>query len=985
MRINYVAVYPARQNGEPAYAHLMRVAQANGVKRVATLATNLGLESYRLHMRSSLETIGSVGRSDSVRLAHDTATDDRDIVTLRGETLKRGTQWSSLSVRRACPACYAEDKQAAEPYRRRLPRAWHRTWWDVAAVTACPIHHCRLISRCPQCSEPFDPGRGTIDRCPNNHEISRFECVPADAQEVRSSAYVVGRLGGGPRISVPALDDMPLHWAIEAMEVLGYAAIERSFVKQYGDSRGASSQACGIGLSVVEDIATAAPGLVSGLHEGAHSVRGTGKEKAYGGFDKWAFGLPDGVLKGHLTKAIERDMASAGIGRAIRIAPVEGSGISLSKAAQMIGTNVEWVRRVAIEKGFIEPRKRWKGAPITLSEQTVEIIREQKDKWLNLEETASRLGVEVTSMKRLLDAGHLDGITSDNPRVEGSAGSALWRISPDTVDGFVEKLARTLVPNQSPSLSLIEASFAASKSLTSVVGLILRGHLSVCAIDEGAKGLARLKVRILDIKAALQKDRGDMRTFLEASAEIGLTPAAAKEVRDAGYLPFTKTGRRYAVSKQDIDKFNDLYTTSSKLAETFGLPGWQSADQLIRTIGIKAVGDRDFDKRFIYHRAEAEEAIRRWSASETKAESYSGGGWLTPELALSKLQLPYSFGMELIAAGVLPSELNGRVRRLSEEAVSEFRDSYLSTVEAGKLLGCTAQKAINLLREQKLVAGPPDYSGHLYDRKSAMEAIGYLNSVVVEETPRFEFDPDEHVTATQITELVGINRDTITFLEKKGFLSSVRDGLQHYFSATQLAAFRERYLGGKDVAEALEANTKDPGMNPVWFSKRLGLKPAFGPPDIKAYIFDRVEFVEAVRQYEVERQAEEERQAKIAEIPVLASLEAAARLRLVPTFLSRVVKAGLLSGEERKRCFVFTIDEIERFERTYILATEASEFIGKKGAMTAVAALARLGIAPVVPYKVVGGYIYDREQALRALGGLNRHAGLQSKNPIQGV
>ena len=126
-------------------------------------------------------------------------------------------------------------------------------------------------------------------------------------------------------------------------------------------------------------------------------------------------------------------------------AAAEGSGISLSKAAQMIGTNVEWVRRVAIEKGFIEPRKRWKGAPITLSEQTVEIIREQKDKWLNLEETASRLGVEVTSMKRLLDAGHLDGITSDNPRVEGSAGSALWRISPDTVDGFVEKLVRTLV------------------------------------------------------------------------------------------------------------------------------------------------------------------------------------------------------------------------------------------------------------------------------------------------------------------------------------------------------------------------------------------------------------------------------------------------------------------------------------------------------------------------------------------------------------
>lgn len=970
MRINYVAVHPVRQDGEPAYAHFIRVAQANGVERVATLAASVDLESYRLHMRSSLETIAKVGRSHTSRLAHDTATDDRDFVTLRGEMLKRGTQWASLGVRRACPACFAEDKKAAEPHKRRLPRAWHRTWWDVTAVTACPVHYCRLISRCPQCSEPFDPGRGTIDRCPNNHEISRFECVPVDAQEVRASAYVVGRLGGGPRVNVPVLDDMPLHWAIEAMEVLGYAAAERSFVKQHGDSRGASSQLCGIGLSVVEDLGISAPKLVAGLREGAHTVRGSGKQKAYGGFDTWALGLPDGALKRHLTKAIERDMASAGIGRTIRIAPAEGSGISLSKAAQMIGTHVDWVRRVAVEKRFIEPRRRWKGAPITLSEQTIEILRREKHAWLNLEETAARLRVDVYAMRRLLDARHLDGITSDNPRFEATSGAHQWRISPETVDGFIERLTQTLVENESPSLSLVEASFAASKSLTSVVGLILRGHLSVCAIDHNAEGLARLKVRVVDIKAALQKDRGDMRTFLEASAEIGLTPAAAKEVRDAGYLPFVKTGRRYAVSKEEIDKFNDLYTTSSKLAETFGLPGWQSADQLLRTIGIKPVGGRDFDKRYIYNRSESEEAIRGWSGSETKAESYSAGGWLTAKHALNKLQLPYGFGMELIASGILPSEDNSRGRRLNEDAVNEFKSRYITTLEAGELLGCSAQKAIQALRGEKVVAAPPDYSSYLYDRKSALAVIERLKSVVVEEAPRFEFDPDEHLTASQVTELVGINRDTITFLEKRGILTSVRDRLQYYFSATQLAAFRERYLSGKDLVVALETNTKNPGMNPVWFSKRLGLKPAFGPPDIKAYVFDRAEFVGAVRQFEAERQAEEERQAKIAEIPVLASLEAAARLRLVPALLARIVKAGLLSGEERKRSFVFTVEEIERFERTYILATEASEFIGKKGAMTAVAALARLEVSPVVPYKDVGGYIYDREQALRALGGL---------------
>lgn len=458
-----------------------------------------------------------------------------------------------------------------------------------------------------------------------------------------------------------------------------------------------------------------------------------------------------------------------------------------------------------------------------------------------------------------------------------------------------------------------------------------------------------------------------MLTFLEASAEIGLSPAVAKEVREAGYLLATKVGNRYAVSKQDVDKFNELYITSTKLAETFGLLGWQSADQLLKTIGIKPLGDRDFDKRFIYHRAEAEEAIRAWSGSETKEQSYSAGGWLTPKHALNQLQVPYALGMELIAAGILRSEDNSRGRRLSEEAISDFRARYLTTVEAGELLGCTAQKAINLLREQKMVAGPPDFSGYLHERESALAAIVRLNSAVIEEPPRFEFDPEEHITATQITELVGINRDTITFLEKKGILTSIRDGLQYYFLAPQLAAFRERYLGGKDLVEALEANTKDPGMNPVWFSKRLGLTPAFGPPEIKAYVFDRIEFVEAVRQFEVERQAEEDRQAKIAEIPVLLTREAAARLRIVSKMMANLVRAGILRGEKRGLSVVFTLEEVERFEKTYILATEASEHIGKKGSMTAVAALQRLGVAPIAPYSELGGYIYDRQQALRAL------------------
>lgn len=88
--------------------------------------------------------------------------------------------------------------------------------------------------------------------------------------------------------------------------------------------------------------------------------------------------------------------------------------------------------------------------------------------------------------------------------------------------------------------------------------------------------------------------------------------------------------------------------------------------------------------------------------------------------------------------------------------------------------------------------------------------------------------------------------------------------------------------------------------------------------------------------------------------------------------MANLVRAGILRGEKRGHSVVFTLEEVERFEKTYILATEASEHIGKKGSMTAVAALQRLGVAPIAPYSELGGYIYNREQALRALDGLTQ-------------
>lgn len=206
---------------------------------------------------------------------------------------------------------------------------------------------------------------------------------------------------------------------------------------------------------------------------------------------------------------------------------------------------------------------------------------------------------------------------------------------------------------------------------------------------------------------------------------------------------------------------------------------------MVKTIGVKPVGDRDFDKRFLYLREEVEAAVRNWQKSTTKADSYSAAGWLAPKQALNRAQLPYGFGMELIANGILPSEETTRGRRLSEREVDEFKSKYVSSVELAELLGFSTRKTIQAFQGEKAIASPPEFSGYIYNRAAALATIERLRSTPAEVPVHFEFDPEEHITASQISAILGINRDTITFLQKKGLLSSFRHGKQFYFSATE--------------------------------------------------------------------------------------------------------------------------------------------------------------------------------------------------------
>lgn len=58
----------------------------------------------------------------------------------------------STAFCQVCPQCLSE-----QPYHRKL--------WEIRSVTTCPAHHCRLISKCPECHRFISPIRKFVTHC----------------------------------------------------------------------------------------------------------------------------------------------------------------------------------------------------------------------------------------------------------------------------------------------------------------------------------------------------------------------------------------------------------------------------------------------------------------------------------------------------------------------------------------------------------------------------------------------------------------------------------------------------------------------------------------------------------------------------------------------------------------------------------------------------------------------------------------------------
>lgn len=559
-----LTVIPVRNEGESAIGYLSRLAQTYGLTTTDKIAAEFGLGFFEVAAGKGLDTLVSETRCSKDGLQFDTGIPTSKIVELRGQSLYR-RQWSATGRKKVCPMCFDDDRQFREPVRRRLPRAWHRTWWDVKAVGICSQHRTLLIDRCPACGLSLSRHRAAIDRCPQGHLLTGGERLPDEA-DLSGSAYILGRLGATKPIRCEILDKVGLGEAIAALETLG-AIMPAETVQQKLSAA----------FSIFQNWPHAFTALLDRKLSETHTTLGKwGAVARYGELHERLVNLRNNPIGREMRAALAQHAALNGVVSGTKTIfghQPRSDWVSLSDARRALGTGFEVAKRSAAELGLI-PAQTGRGTPILFRREAVQALADQRQTTLTSEDLSPRLGIGRTQARGIVKAGLIRPVT----------GSGLRRFRTEDIDGLIRDLkgeAPVLHLPPEGAAFLNDACRVVRCSISMAARAILSGQMKAIGYSPSKKGLAALVITVRQLREFVKSDK-QMFTVTDTAAKIGVKWAVAKQLIDAGLI----SARGKLVPSGAIDNFQSTYISGSAIATSMKIRP-QTFLRMTRELDIK--------------------------------------------------------------------------------------------------------------------------------------------------------------------------------------------------------------------------------------------------------------------------------------------------------------------------------------------------------------------------------------------------------------
>jgi hypothetical protein len=597
---------------ESATGYLLRAFEINGFRWSPEKFAGMGFslsEILKGKSESALREIVGVDVSSFAAATADVRSTTR--VVLAGEELRR-LDWTT-SARRWCPACFAGDF-ANVSLGGRLPgwRLHRRFWWDVASVQTCPVHHVRLENACPECKVPVTWSMGTLTACRHGHSLIPCEPVPVAPEHTRADAYIVGRLGGMPRIHADALDAMTLGEAISTMEHLGVA----SFGGAQGCLGNIDPSAYPEVFSAGFDIAAGMPGTLDALLGKLACQDGLGAwglHQIYGYLLEWSRTIratnlgktvSDAILAHHAGRTIIRgySAAAAFVG--------DDTPVSVNEVSIATGRAPETINACLKAMGYF-PEKTRRGTPIIAPRAVMNEIVALFEDSIMVADICVMLGIHRTQVMTLLKAGILKPVpfhaklgTMVGCYSRKETGVFLDRLAGDAP--FVGSVPSRLLPIVGPG------SRNDTGGIESMIPLILDGKVPVQGRLIGATGLKSLLVDPEAFRRLRRSATVEALGLADAKKILGMGINTLTAAIEIGLLERVDVRvRTIVVTQKSVLEFPEKYVSAETIAQSLASrPRFVIA--LLTEVGVKPVLSTDINPRArgtIYRRRDIPEDL----------------------------------------------------------------------------------------------------------------------------------------------------------------------------------------------------------------------------------------------------------------------------------------------------------------------------------------------------------------------------------------
>ncbi|KKB08797.1 TniQ family protein [Devosia chinhatensis] len=605
----------AHQADEPAHALLLRTVAHNGSSSFRRVLRNCGVPSNHSVAKADLMLVAHLCGADEEMLRHATAQRLDEGVELLGQWLR--SEYFSEMWRRWCPACLAE-----EPY--------HRVWWDVTTVTACPFHGVELVNRCG-CDKPLRHGEHAMTHCRLTHDLREVEACSVSAVDAEVDSYVVHRLLGTGQHPHPLLDSTSLGKALHVMERLGRSLLAETMTVDQARRAFGIGQLLRAGYRALAEFPVNLDQLLDELVSRRTEADRTSTIRTYGSLLRWLRNEPgirsDCPLASAIRQEIDRHAEKNFIvPHRIVVDGAPAVGVPMGVIASQLGMNVELSMRLAktLDYPVASDHPIGNMMPPAVVGPYLERVRSLE----TMDAVMQILGVRRQIAIELADLGHLAYVCRPfdrNKPAKGKRGDKRdrrlrdaqwnnWYFEPGTASAFLDGLRSLVRPDVSVAPEDLVNMYWPTKMFATraeVLRLVLDGTLPLRAIDQQASGMSGLMVSRSEAQRIMKLERRDGYPLREAAPMMGMNYNQLRSCISNELVVPVGEGTNLSITQAMIDAFKATYIRTAELSSMLGVKGPRVVIRHLSENGVDPIETTGEIALTLYRREEAVRAALR--------------------------------------------------------------------------------------------------------------------------------------------------------------------------------------------------------------------------------------------------------------------------------------------------------------------------------------------------------------------------------------